>query len=92
MGFKHTKNFSFTVATTSAKTVYLDGVPYGTCDAIMTIKANATAAVTWTLDGRTLVWPNGAPTLTEGYTYIILFSYIPLLGKWVGFAQAGAAN
>lgn len=92
MGYKHTKNFSFTIANTSAKIVDLAGIPYGTCDMIMTIKATATAAVTWTLDGRTLVWPNGAPTLTAGYTYIILFSYIPLLGKWVGFAQAGAEN
>ena len=94
-GYKHTKNFSFTISTTAAKAVYIDQVPYGTCDVMMTIKATATAPVTWSLDNnvsRPLVWPNGAPTLTEGYTYIILFSYIPLLGKWVGFAQAGAAN
>ena len=89
---KHTKNFSFSITNTTAKTVIFMNVPYGTADAILTIKATATAAVTWTLDGNTLVWPNGAPTLTAGYTYIILFSYIPLLGKWVGFAQAGAAN
>ena len=89
---KHTKNFSFSITNTTAKTVIFMNVPHGTADAILTIKATATAVVTWTLDGITLVWPNGAPTLTAGYTYIILFSYIPLLGKWVGFAQAGAVN
>ena len=67
-------------------------VPSGTCDAILTIRATATAAVTWTLDGRTLVWPAGAPTLTTGYTYEILISWNALLGKWIGRAQLGAAN
>jgi len=89
---KHTKNFSFTIGNATGKTVTFSNVPYGTCDTILTIKATATAAVTWTLDGRTLVWPSGAPTLTSGYTYDILFSYSPLLGKWVGRAQVGAAN
>lgn len=89
---KHTKNFSFTIGNTTGKTVIFSNVPYGTCDSILTIKASATATVTWTLDGRTLVWPTGAPTLTSGYTYDILFSYEPLLTKWVGRAQIGAAN
>jgi hypothetical protein len=89
---KHTKNFSFPITNTTAKTVTFTNVPYGTCDSILTIKATGTAAVTWTLDGRTLVWPAGAPTLTSGYTYDILFSYVPILGKWVGRAQRGAAN
>ena len=89
---KHTKNFSFSITNTTAKTVTFANVPYGTCDSIISIKATGTAAVTWTLDGRTLVWPAGAPTLTSGYTYDILFSYSPLLGKWVGRAQLGAAN
>lgn len=89
---KHTKNFSFSITNATGKTVTFDNVPYGTCDVILTIKATGTAAVTWTLDGRTLVWPNGAPTLTSGYTYLILFTYSPLLGKWMGFAQAGGAN
>lgn len=89
---KHTKNFSFTITNTTAKGVWFDNVPYGTCDVILTIKATANASVTWALDSRTLVWPAGAPTLTSGYTYEILFSYLPLLGKWVGRAQLGAAN
>lgn len=92
---KHTKNFSFSITNTTAKTVTFTNVPYGTCDTIITIKATGTAAVTWTLDNdpnRPLVWPSGAPTLTTGYTYEILFSYNALLGKWIGRAQAGAAN
>lgn len=89
---KHTKNFSFSVGNTNGKTVTFSNVPYGTCDSIISIKATATAAFTWTLDGRTLVWPAGAPTLTSGYTYDILFSYSALLGKWVGRAQIGVAN
>lgn len=89
---KHTKNFSFSITNTNAKTVTFSNVPYGTCDSVITIKATATASVTWTLDGRTLVWPAGAPTLTAGYTYDILFSYVPILAKWVGRAQLGAAN
>ena len=89
---KHTKNFSFSITNATGKTVTFSNVPYGTCDVILTIKATGTAAVTWTLDGRALVWPNGAPTLTSGYTYLILFTYSPLLGKWMGFAQAGGAN
>ena len=89
---KHTKNFSFSITNTTAKTVTFTNVPHGTCDSIITVKATGTASVTWTLDGRTLVWPAGAPTLTSGYTYDILFSYSPLLAKWVGRAQKGAAN
>ena len=89
---KHTKNFYFTITNTTGKTVVFSNKPYGTCDVILTIKSTATAAVTWTLDGITLVWPAGAPTLTSGYTYDILFSYVPVLGKWVGRAQLGAAN
>jgi len=89
---KHTKNFSFAITNTTAKTVQFLSVPYGTCDVILTIKATATAAVTWKLDDRTLVWPAGAPTLASGYTYEILFSYLQISGKWVGRAQAGAAN
>lgn len=89
---KHTKNFSFSIGNTTTKTVTFSNVPYGPCDTILTIKATATAAVTWTLDGRTLVWPAGAPTLTSGYTYEILFSYLPPLGKWVGRTALGAAN
>ena len=89
---KHTKNFSFSITNTNAKTVTFSNVPYGTCDSIVIIKATATASVTWTLDGRTLVWPAGAPTLTTGYTYEILFSYNVLLGKWIGRTQLGAAN
>ena len=92
LAFKHTKNFSFPITNTTAKTVTFSNVPYGTADVILTIKATGTASVTWTLDGRTLVWPAGAPTLTTGYTYDILFSYVPILGKWVGRAQIGAAN
>lgn len=89
---KHTKNFYFTITNTTGKTVVFSNKPYGTCDVILTIKATATASVTWTLDGITLVWPAGAPTVTAGYTYDILFSYVPILGKWVGRAQRGAAN
>lgn len=90
---KHTKNFACsTVANTTAKTVTFTNVPYGTCDTIISIRATATAAFTWTLDGRTLVWPAGAPTLTSGYTYEILISWNALLGKWIGRAQIGAAN
>lgn len=89
---KHAINFSFSITNTNAKTVTFSNVPYGVCDCIVTIKATATAPVTWTLDGRTLVWPAGAPTLTSGYTYEILFSYLPLLGKWTGRTQLGAAN
>ena len=89
---KHTKNFSFSITNTTAKTVTFTNVPYGTCDSIISIKATGTAAVTWTLDGRTLVWPAGAPTLTSGYTYEILFTYNILLAKWIGRAQLGAAN
>ncbi|MFA5424644.1 MAG: hypothetical protein WC374_12390, partial [Phycisphaerae bacterium] len=89
---KHTKNFSFPITNATAKTVVFSNVPYGTCDSILTIKATETASVTWTLDGRALVWPADAPTLTTGYTYDILFSYVPTLEKWVGRAQLGAAN
>lgn len=89
---KHTKNFSFSITNTTGKTIWFSNVPSGTCDTILTIKATGTAAVTWTLDSRTVVWPAGAPTLTSGYTYLILLSYIPSLGKWIGLAQLGAAN
>ena len=89
---KHTKNFSFRITNTTGKTVTFTNVPYGTCDVILTIKSTATASVTWTLDGRTLVWPDGAPTLTTGYTYLILFTWVPLLAKWYGKAMTGAAN
>ena len=89
---KHTRNFSFTISNTTAKGVAFWNVPYKTCDVILTIKMTATAPVTWLLDSRTLVWPAGAPTLTSGFTYEILFSYVPLIGKWIGRAQLGAAN
>ena len=89
---KHTKNFSFPITNATGKTVTFNNVPYGTCDVLLTIKATGTAAVTWTLDGRTVVWLGSAPTLTTGYTYLVLFSYVPTLGKWIGIAQLGAAN
>lgn len=89
---KHTKNFSFSITNATGKTVTFTNVPYGTCDTVLSIKATGTAAVTWTLDGRTLVWPAGAPTLTSGYTYEILFSWNAQISKWIGRAQLGAAN
>lgn len=92
--FKRVSNFSFSIGNTTAKTIIFSNTPSNDypCDSVFTIKATATAAVTWTLDGRTLVWPAGAPTLTSGYTYDILFSYSPKLGKWIGRTQLGAAN
>ena len=94
---KHTKNFSFSITNTNAKTVVFSNVPSDTCDSILTIKATATASVTWTLgspdsSSRTIVWPAGAPVLTSGYTYEILISWCALLGKWIGRTQLGAAN
>jgi hypothetical protein len=92
LAFKRARCLSFPITNTTAKTVTFSNVPYGACDILLNIKATATASVTWTLDGRTVVWPSGAPALTSGSTYDILLSFCPANGKWIGRAQAGAAN
>ena len=89
---KHTQNFYFTIDNTTGKTVTASSAPYGTCDIILTIKMTATAAIIWTLDGRSTTWAGAEPTWTSGYTYHVLLSYSTLLSKWILTALPGAAN
>lgn len=66
------KNASFTISSTTAKTVTLTNVP-ARCELFMelTISSSLAATVTWTLNsGSSCTWLTGAaPTLSSGKVY-----------------------